>query len=131
VLRPYLRGVTLFTAITCILAGCRQDRKAEQIVADLHARILPAGATATNPAPVQRTRVMVSTTWEIHSSLSNDEMASWLSGTLKPDFTKTNATKDDLWFAKYDNGESERLEIHISQENGNSDAQVRLVIVPD
>jgi hypothetical protein len=129
---PPLRGISFLMLIACTLAGCRHVRTATQIAAKLRVRMLPAGASATDPTVPKRTGTTISTDWEIHCSLSPNALESWLSGALKPDFTRTSDSGDGLWFAKYDNGESERLEIHISQEAGGSTtAKVRLVITPD
>jgi hypothetical protein len=127
-----LRGISFLMLIACTLAGCSHDRTANEIAAELRARMLPAGASATDPTPSKRTGTTMSTDWEIHSSLSRNALESWLSGALKPDFASTSDTGDGLRFAKYDDGESERLEIHINQEaGGNTTAKVRLVITPD
>ena len=128
-----LRGIILLMLIACTLAGCRHDRTADQIAIELRARMLPAEASATDPTPPKPTGTTISTDWEIHSGLSRNALESWLSGALKPDFTSTNETGDGLWLAKYDNGESLRLEIHISQQAGGSSAtaKVRLVVTPD
>jgi hypothetical protein len=125
-----LRGISLLLLVTCSLAGCRHAKTANEVAAELRARMLPSGASATDPTVPKRIGTTISTEWEIHSGLSRNALESWLSGALN-DFTKTSDTGDGLWFAKYDNGESERLEIHIYQDGGNTIAQVRLVIAPD
>ncbi len=125
------RGISLLVLIASIFVGCRHDRTANQIADELRARMLPPEASATSPTPPKRTGTTFSTDWEIHSSLSRTALESWLSRAL-PDFTSTSETEDSLWLAKYDNGESERLEIHVSQEtDGRTMAKVRLLITPD
>ncbi len=122
----------LLMAIICALTGCKHERAANQVASELRNRMLPSGASATNPTAVSTQGTSISTEWEIRSDLKQDALESWLTETLKSDFTKTSTAEDSIYFAKYQGGESERLEIHFVQETSEmAAAHVRLIIAPD
>ena len=92
-------------------------------------RLLPTGSTASEPSV---TRSGTSAAWDIHTDMKRDALESWLPEALKPDFAKTIAEGDRLCFAKYDDGESNRLEVTFFPEaDGRTSAHVRLIIAPD
>jgi hypothetical protein len=115
----------------CIFAGCKHDIASNQASSELRARMLPPGASATDPKTTQANGTIVAE-WDIQTDLKPDGLEEWLSKALKPDFTKTSAAGDRIWFAKYDDGESKRLEIDSTPEaDGRTIAHVRLTIAPD
>lgn len=126
--RPRTITVVVFL---CIFAGCKHDSASNQASADLRARMLPPSASATDLKTTQAHGSMVAE-WDIQTDLKPDGLEAWLSERLKPDFTKTSAIGNRIWFAKYDDGESNRLQIDCTSEaNGRTIAHVRLTIAPD
>jgi hypothetical protein len=94
--------------------------------------MLPPGASATEYRKSQASGSSILAEWEIHTDLKRDALEAWLSESLKPDFTKTSVEEDRICFAKYDDGESKRLEVHFTQEaDGLTIAHVLLTIAPD
>ena len=116
----------------CVFAGCKHDRASNQAAADLRARMLPSGASATDPRTSWASGASILAEWDIRTDLKRDALESWLSEALKPDFTKTSTAEDRICFAKYDDGESKRLEVYVTSESeGRTIAHVRLTIAPD
>lgn len=119
--------VVLITAVSC-------KRSPENVFRarahELRQRVMPVGSTASEPA-VTRSGAAISAAWDIHTDLKRDALESWLPEALNPDFTKTIAEGDRLCFAKYDAGESNRLEFTFSEAEGHTIAHVRLIIAPD
>lgn len=118
--------VLLAAAVSCKRSPENVFRARAQ---ELRQRIMPAGSTASEPA-VTRSGTAISAAWDIHTDMKRDALESWLPEALKPDFTKTIAEGDRLCFAKYDDGESNRLEFTFSEADGRTIAHVRLIVAP-
>ena len=119
--------VLLITAVSCKKLPDNIFRTRAQ---ELRQRIIPAGSTASEPT-VTRSSAAISAAWDIHTDMKRDALESWLPETLKPDFAKTSAEGDRLCFAKYEDGESNRLEFTFSEADGRIIAHVRLIVAPD
>lgn len=117
--------------ISWSIAGCGHKKSASQIASELRSRLMPPGSSATDPAAPVRSESMISTDWEMDSSLSPDELEGWISTALRPEFAEVSSAPGILRYAVYADGESKRLEIRVKRAADVTAARIYLVIAAD
>src|SRR5579884_2222902 len=112
--------IALALLLTSALAGCTSPEQRFRVQAQqMRRRILLSKGSASEPA-ITRTGTAFSATWDVRSDLKPDVLESRLTEILKPDFARTNNETERLYYAKYNDGESDRIEVTVSPDENHT-----------